>query len=275
MAVEITSNPTEDPKYVEEMRAKGRAAVNGGVDPNAAPSADPNAAPSRPEWLPEKFNSPEDLAKAYKELESKLGKEQAPKADPAPKADNQPTDATGLSIEQQDALKKSGIDMEAIRNEYAKNQSLSDDTYAALEKAGFTRTDVDAYIEGQKAIVERIRQDAFALVGGEETFTAMQGWARANLSKSEIAAFNRLVSDPDTRETAILGLHAKYIRANGKEPGTHIGGQGVNTTGDVYESRQQLVKDMSNPDYQKDPAFRKKVEEKLARTRKAGKNIWQ
>ena len=31
------------------------------------------AASSRPEWLPEKYNSGEDLAKAYKELESKLG----------------------------------------------------------------------------------------------------------------------------------------------------------------------------------------------------------
>ena len=31
------------------------------------------SAPSRPEWLPEKYNSGEDLAKAYKELESKLG----------------------------------------------------------------------------------------------------------------------------------------------------------------------------------------------------------
>lgn len=30
-------------------------------------------APSKPEWLPEKYNSGEDLAKAYKELESKLG----------------------------------------------------------------------------------------------------------------------------------------------------------------------------------------------------------
>ena len=27
----------------------------------------------RPEWLPEKYKSGEDLAKAYKELESKLG----------------------------------------------------------------------------------------------------------------------------------------------------------------------------------------------------------
>ena len=27
----------------------------------------------RPEWLPEKFNSPEDLAKSYNELSQKLG----------------------------------------------------------------------------------------------------------------------------------------------------------------------------------------------------------
>lgn len=33
----------------------------------AAPQGD------RPEWLPEKYKSPEDLAKAYKELETKLG----------------------------------------------------------------------------------------------------------------------------------------------------------------------------------------------------------
>ena len=29
--------------------------------------------PERPEWLPEKYKTPEDLAKAYKELESKIG----------------------------------------------------------------------------------------------------------------------------------------------------------------------------------------------------------
>ena len=32
-----------------------------------------DAAPARPEWLPENYKSGEDLAKAYKELESKLG----------------------------------------------------------------------------------------------------------------------------------------------------------------------------------------------------------
>lgn len=32
-----------------------------------------DATPERPEWLPEKYKTPEDLAKAYKELEGKLG----------------------------------------------------------------------------------------------------------------------------------------------------------------------------------------------------------
>ena len=37
----------------------------------------------RPEWLPEKFGSPEDMAKAYGELESKLGGQETedPKAE--------------------------------------------------------------------------------------------------------------------------------------------------------------------------------------------------
>lgn len=33
----------------------------------------PISSGDRPEWLPEKYNSPEDLAKAYKSLESKIG----------------------------------------------------------------------------------------------------------------------------------------------------------------------------------------------------------
>jgi len=34
------------------------------------------AEPTRPEWLPEKFTKPEDMAKSYGELESKIGKKE-------------------------------------------------------------------------------------------------------------------------------------------------------------------------------------------------------
>ena len=39
----------------------------------AAPvEATPDAAPERPEWLPEKFNTAEDMAKSYNALSTKL-----------------------------------------------------------------------------------------------------------------------------------------------------------------------------------------------------------
>ena len=43
------------------------------AEPEAAVAAPEAEAPARPDWLPEKYKSPEDLAKAYKELEGKLG----------------------------------------------------------------------------------------------------------------------------------------------------------------------------------------------------------
>lgn len=42
--------------------------------PAEAPEAAVEVADSRPEWLPEKFNTPEDLVSSYSSLESKLGK---------------------------------------------------------------------------------------------------------------------------------------------------------------------------------------------------------
>ena len=46
-----------------EPQAASEVATQGG----------PEVLPDRPEWLPEKFKGPEDLAAAYKSLESKLG----------------------------------------------------------------------------------------------------------------------------------------------------------------------------------------------------------
>ena len=51
----------------------------------------------RPEWLPEKFESPEALAHAYGELESKLGTQ--PSNESAPESTDAITEATGMSAE--------------------------------------------------------------------------------------------------------------------------------------------------------------------------------
>jgi hypothetical protein len=50
------------------------------LNESAEPAVETTEAPvetsDRPEWLPEKFNDPADLGKAYKELESKLGQKE-------------------------------------------------------------------------------------------------------------------------------------------------------------------------------------------------------
>ena len=51
---------------VQAAEADGRDFITEADVEQAAPS-------ERPDWLPEKYSTGEDLAKAYKELESKLG----------------------------------------------------------------------------------------------------------------------------------------------------------------------------------------------------------
>ena len=66
----------------------------------------------RPEWLPEKFKSPEDMAKAYGELEKEFTKSrQEPEEAEVPTND--------VEIEgAKEAVESVGLDFEAMSNEY-------------------------------------------------------------------------------------------------------------------------------------------------------------
>lgn len=256
--------PQEDPKHIEEMAAKGAALREGTAQPAASP-ADDQPQDQRPEWLPEKFKTPEDMAKAYAELEKKQGQPAEAK-----KEEGQTESSETLEIpENADAaLKEKGVNLSELQQEYAENNGLSDETYAKLETAGFSRDDVNGYIAGQLALVQQMRTEAFELVGGQENFESMKAWAAANLSTGEKNAFNAaLQQDAASREMAIRGLHAKYVAEVGSDS-SHIHSNDTGAvSGDIFESRAQLVKAMDTPEYQKDPAYRKKVTEKLARTR--------
>ena len=58
---------------MSEQEAAVEAAQADGRDFVTEADVEQASAPERPEWLPEKYKTGEDLAKAYKELESKLG----------------------------------------------------------------------------------------------------------------------------------------------------------------------------------------------------------
>jgi hypothetical protein len=215
---------------------------------------------SRPEWLPEKFKSPEDMAKAYSELESKLGgnKPTEPNATPS---DNQ------VPENPQAELQKQGLDMNEFSQEFAAKGELSQESYEKLSKAGFNKDLVDNYIAGQQARAAQFEGDIMSEVGGSERYTEMVAWAKANMSPSEIAAYNAAVSsgNADQAKLAALGLSAKFGKAVGSEPERMLGG-GKGGSVDVFESTAQVTKAMADPAYRNDPAYRAKVQAKLARS---------
>lgn len=253
-----STTPEEDPKHVEAMVAKAEGASQPPAD-ELAETPDTNTE-DRPQWLPEKFKSPEDLAKAYAELEKKQSKP----AD-APKADAPPVDANEQKTAEE--LQSKGLDLYEFSNEFAKSGGLSEESYEKLEKAGYPRNIVDQYVEGQKARAALYESEVKSVAGGDKTFTEMVDWAKANLSPQEITAYNNAIDsgNPEIAKLAVSGVYQRFSQARPQEPNLFKGSNAA-ASSDVYESIAQMQKDMSNPDYKTDPAFRAKVQAKLGRS---------
>jgi hypothetical protein len=249
---------TPDTAHEEAMLAKGEALEK-------AAQAD------RPEWLPEKFDSPEKMAQAYAELERRLGSNSA-------EEDTEEVDETETTQELADkldvkakevseVLDNAGLDFATFQDEYLENGKLSDDAYKALDEAGFDRSLVDSWIKGQEALASRTTQDVFDLVGGSNNYQAMVQWASDALEASEIEAYNANVDsgDPSLIRFAVQGLAARYRSEVGTEPKLV---QGANTTSSsgAFQSAAELTAAMRDPRYHNDPAYRKAVSDKLARS---------
>lgn len=217
---------------------------------------------SRPDWLPEKFKSPEDMAKAYASLESKLG--QPKEENPEVEEDVSPTENPSEVAE---LLDSKGLDFSAFQEEYFETGTLSEEAYTALEEAGFSQTLVDSWIAGQDALANTTRQSMYELTGGEEQYGQMVQWASDNLPESEVDAFNATMNTQDANliKLAVQGLFARY--RSEAEPNLIQGNNSSEATGGTFESTAQMTEAMRDPRYATDPAYRQAVANKLARSR--------
>lgn len=221
-------------------------------------------ADTRPDWLPEKFKSPEEMASAYKALESKLGSKAPESADTTPPTDNV---ETAKPDEVAEELTARGLDFSTFSDEFAANGSLSDESYDKLEAKGISRSMVDQYIAGQRAQAAAYEGEIKQSIGGAEEFDAMVSWAQSNVSDADLKSYNKAVSsgDPSAARLAVKGMYAQFKDSRGSEPNLLKGANGT-AASDLYESVQQMTKDMKDPLYKTDPAFRRKVEAKIARS---------
>ena len=214
----------------------------------AAPSVDPNAETQiveKPEWLPEKFASPEDLAAAYSELEQKMSSG----------TEEESTESSTLTTE---TLQK--------YSEKYYGDGLNDTDYKELEGMGVSRELVAQYAAGMAALQDRQTSAMYTEVGGEKAYEAMTEWAVSSLGDAEIAAYNEAVesSNADISRMAIRGLHARFMAAEGDNTPKQLVQGSVTTSGvGTFASTAQVTQAMNDPRYERDPAYRQEVIQKL------------
>lgn len=214
-----------------------------------------------------KFKNAEDLERAYKELEAKLGganqtREETPQESLGPKVAAVETTEEATAL-----LRDKGLDISTYTREYESSGQLSEQSLATLEKAGITRAMVNDYINGQRVLVESQVSQVKNSVGGEEAYTRLITWAAATMNDREKSAYDRVLAtnDLDLITMAAQGLKARYDAAMGKDPQVVVSGRvpGGNDGQERFESRAQMVEAMRDPRYDKDPAYRARVERKI------------
>jgi len=223
----------------------------------------------RPEGLPEKFKTVEDMAKSYSALESKLGAEdksfENEKTEVEPKKENLEIEADQKTAEK--AVESAGLNMDALQTEYNEKGTLDDKSFDALEKAGIPKSYVDAFIQGQEAVATQMQNTIKAEVGGEESYTEIVTWAKDALNPQEIAAFNKTVNSNDLEavKLAVTGLKARHDAVNGTNPKL-ISGKAGTDTGGGYNSWAQVTAAMKDARYESDSAFRAEVQDKISKS---------
>ena len=216
-----------------------------------------------------KYESAEELEKAYIELQKKLGDKEETTEEPKAEEETEETEETS------DDNPTVALINEASDEYYANGNKLSTETLDKFKQMS-SQDLVNAYIEMVEKNPPQANQEADVSqsqinqiqnsVGGENQYQKLMQWAGTNLPENEVNAFDGLINtgNVDAIQLGVQALKSKYNEANGYE-GRMLTGKAA-TTADVFRSQAQLVAAMSDPRYDTDPAYRQDVVAKLERS---------
>ena len=207
-----------------------------------------------------KYRSAEELERGYLELQKRLGgnQEEVEQEQPSEEGE-QPEEESDEELDLYDSIMESYRTGEWDPELVGKVESMSpvDVANMFLEK-GTTQTP-----QATSDDIEQIQ----ASVGGTEEYQNMIQWASQNLSEQEVGMYDTVMDrgDPLAMFFAVQALNARYQDAIGYD-GELLTGQSPRNTSDVFRSQAELVAAMSDPRYDKDPAYRADVADKLDRS---------
>jgi hypothetical protein len=216
----------------------------------------------RPEWLPEKFKSAEDMAQAYAELEKRMGqgtKEVEETEQPEEQQEEQTDDNKEEVGDYNEAV------VEASKEFFENDGQLSEDTYKKLEQIGLPRDLVDSYAAGQQALLQSEEAQIKGVAG--DNYDAMAEWANEHLPQEEIDAFDEAVTSGTVSQAklAVQGLYARYQNATGATQPKLVQGAVSGSSTMPFKSMQELARAQSDPRYRSgDKAYHQEIDRRLA-----------
>lgn len=201
----------------------------------------------------------EGLQQAVQEAQVEDNKASEPQQDIQSAVDQQLEAEKALASD----LKARGIDFDALSNEYDEKGELSPESYAKLEKAGYPRQVVDAYVNGLEAMASRFVNQVQEMAGGAKGYEQLSRFISTQ-PQSVIDGFNQAISSGNLNQIqlTINGLMSQMRNTYGTANPTLMSGQAGATQGG-YTTVEQMTKDMADPRYQKDPKFTREVMYKI------------
>ena len=226
-----------------------------------------------------KYKDAAELEKAYVELQSKLGEKSNKDSGEVGDTKDSKEVESEETTEETEETPQTSPEAELITSASEEFESKGELTAETIEKfsAMNSKDLVNAYVELQKnapdqaepvsdlsdASVNEVKNS----VGGEEAYANIVNWAGENLDPKSIEAFDTIVNSGsvDAIKLAVSGLKSQYENSNGYE-GKMYTGKAPQTSKDVFRSQAELVAAMSDRRYDRDPAYRQDVIEKLERS---------
>ena len=218
-----------------------------------------------------KFENAEELENAYLELQKKLG---------SPDEDDDEVEDTYLDDDEYPDEVIEGVDLiTTASEEYFENDgAISEETMERFKEMSSSEL-VEAYmairdrnpdVDGggySEDLTDAEMNQVYNSAGGETEYNNLTSWAAQNLDESKMDAFNDIIDrgNATSIQIAVAGLRAEYEAQEGYE-GRMLTGKAARSSGDIFRSQAEVVQAMNDPKYDRDPAYRQDVYDKLERS---------
>jgi hypothetical protein len=268
--------------------------------PDGSPAPAPEEEAAKPKKLAGKYDSPEELEKAYRELQRKLGERaeqaappeaQEPAAQPEAYTPERGVEVYGETVAA--AIEAAAVNPFEMAAKLEAGEDVAPYLDALVEKGGLPRELVETYLAGVKpqapaapaaeAVSLNDNPEAVAAlrqsVGGDEAFDKLSRWAAVNLSDAEKADYQAAVDSGNVlaAQWALRAMQSRASSTRSSEPDFLGGGSQTGEGADVYDTRSDWQKERYATDsngqelYNKDESYQKRVDAKHQRSKKAGK----